>query len=177
MGVILSDFSRDFQQQESKSSFSDARGEEHVFPPRTKKTRPKFTPPPLFEGRITKRCLLEIQFQSELELPLIIGGSGTAVITTIAGALRECIHVTEVRGNRGFVEAIEKVKAFRNHIQAHAFSQMNGAHDPQIERCITVSDSRVTTKIADRESSCRNEKRSAVGGDARAIIGTLQVSV
>jgi hypothetical protein len=37
MGVILSDFSRDFQQQESKSSFSDARGSVAVSFPDSKK--------------------------------------------------------------------------------------------------------------------------------------------
>ena len=45
----------------------------------------------------TCAILLEVDFQSELELPRIECGGGPAVVTTVAGALLEHIHVVDER--------------------------------------------------------------------------------
>jgi hypothetical protein len=68
---------------------------------------------------------LEIQLQPKLELPWVEGGGWAAEVAAIAGALFERIHVIDKGRRRRFVEAIEKIEAFRYQLQPDTLAQRN----------------------------------------------------
>ena len=49
----------------------------------------------------------EVQFQAELELSRVIGGSRAAVVATVAGALLEGVNVVDESRSGAFIEPIE----------------------------------------------------------------------
>ena len=53
------------------------------------------------------REILEVQLKPKLKLPWVEGGSRSAVVAAIAGALVERPHVIDERRRRSLVEAVE----------------------------------------------------------------------
>ncbi len=118
---------------------------------------------------------LKVQFQAKLKLSRIIGCSRSAVEAARAIALPEGIYVEEEGRRRGFVEAIEQVEAFSNHVQPDAFAKANSAHDPQIDRGVTMCNATIAAQAATSKRGRRHEERATVR-DARAIIRALKIT-
>src|SRR5215213_1789080 len=79
------------------------------------------------------REILEVQLKSKLELPWVEGGSRSAVIAAIVGALVERPHVIDERRRRSLVEAVEEIKAFRNQFQPETLADRHQSRQPQIQ--------------------------------------------
>ncbi len=109
----------------------------------------------------------EVEFQAELKLSWIKGGSRTTEIFSATVALPESINVREERRCGAFVEAIEKIEAFGDHVEPQTFAQTNVARDTQIKRRETVSDATIAPQSAILER--RWQHKRAVCRDARAI--------
>jgi hypothetical protein len=106
---------------------------------------------------------LEIEFQAELKLSRIEGSGRAAEIFSSAVALAEGINVCEERRCRAFVEPIEKIEAFGNHVQPHAFRKAHGAWERRsseefVRDAAIASESRFERALA--AEACRLRRRS-----------------
>src|SRR5215813_7230703 len=105
----------------------------------------------------------ETQFQSELELPRVERGGGTAVIAAVARALSESVHIVKERRDRSFVEPIEHVEALCDDIEPHSFVPVNGTADSQVERRELLRYAHITSQSAARKLPVRNHAATTCG--------------
>ena len=121
---------------------------------------------------------LEVELDAQLELARIEGGGRLAVVATRTGALVEGVDDIEERVGRRFVEAIEEIEAFGDHIKIQVLAKAYLAREAQVERRVMMRDADVAPQRAGGELPVDDERRAAgraghaqraVGQDGRSV--------
>ena len=100
---------------------------------------------------------LEVQLNAELELPRVEGRGWAAVVAAIAGALVEGAHVVDKGLRRSFVEAIEKIEAFRDQLQSKPLTQRNQSRQTQIQRHVAMRQTEVACQTSTRKHASSDQ--------------------